>query len=200
MSPGSLRMRLKGRLVTSPPRAAYCDLGIAAPRRTGRSRSSQRESPVSSRFPFRVTSLFRSPITTCRYCLQSITKDNKWLDLFKPPPFRPSPAVLRWSAIFRPKTSLVVKIHPPGYTGRSGSTVMVISTECSIQVVVVRSTSFIQIDTHRWSLSGSLTTNTVIIRCCCVSEVPISCGFTWCHFDGQPNGHKMSPIWPQSPS
>jgi hypothetical protein len=57
------------RLVTSPPRAAYCDLGIAAPRRTGRSRDSQRESPVSSRFPFRVTSLSRSPIRTRRYSL-----------------------------------------------------------------------------------------------------------------------------------
>jgi len=58
------------RLVTSPPRAwLFADLGIAAQRRTGRSRSSQRESVVRLEFPFRVTSLSCSPIRTRRYTL-----------------------------------------------------------------------------------------------------------------------------------
>lgn len=76
---------------------------------------------------------------------------------------------------------------------------MVISAECNIQVVVlgqhVRSASFVQIDTHRWSLSDTLTTNTVIIRCCRVSGVPISRGFTRCRFDDQPKGREnLGPV------
>ena len=41
--------------MTSPPRAQYFDFGIGAQRRTGRSRSSQRENVLRSKFPFRVT-------------------------------------------------------------------------------------------------------------------------------------------------
>ena len=56
--------------VTNPPRPwLFDDLGIAAQRRTRRSRSFQRESIVKFEFPFRVTYLYCSLVITRSYRL-----------------------------------------------------------------------------------------------------------------------------------